>query len=191
MNLRTLFLFLSFILASVSFGQVEQVTRVITPKGGKIELEPCGFIEFPKGFLKEEAEITYYCTTEASDYYPGNFSNLSWGEWMEPIALNTVIELPAKAIDPLAINDKRALRVWVPPTQLYERTTLAEIRYDLGNGEILFGIDQYDPTTSIDYPNGAASQNVHVRLSELARMVNAYDIDTISVSIVPKVMKTQ
>ena len=185
MNLRILFfiLYLCALLVSFAFGQIEQVIQTVTPEGGKIELEICGYVEFPEGYLNEDTEVTFSCSDKEATYYPENFNV---GELFTPIGLNTVVTIPASAIDPnVTLEDKDVvLRVRVPPTIMYERTSLAEIRYRTDDGTELFGIDQYSADSPVEI-GIASSQIVHIRLSELAILVDNYDTQTITISIVP------
>jgi hypothetical protein len=175
---------------SFVFGQLEQVTQIITPTGGRIELEGCGYVEFPKDFLKEDTEVTYYCTDTSSEYYPENFENLSWGDIYEPISRTAVIELPASAVA-ISVDDlDTVMRVWMPATKSYQGLGLAEIRYQFGDEE-LFGIDQYRANNPTFYENGAASEVVRVRRSELSMMVKAYHPTRFTISIVSKGLKPE
>lgn len=189
MNLKVLSFAILF-LVSLTLAQIEQTTQVITPEGGKIELEICGYAEFPEGFLIETAEISFSCSIAEETYYPENFGQIVEGAELVALGHNTVVVIPASAIDATATNpeDTKVLKVRVPPTIMYERNAMAEIRYKLDDGTELFGFDSYNASKSAE-DGLAASQIVPIRLSELAMMVDSYTTQTITVSIVPTIFK--
>ncbi len=170
----------------LAFGQIEQVTQVITSEGGKIELEICGYVEFPEAFLKEKVEIGFSCSDKEETYYPENFERIGSEDLFTPIGLNTLITIPASAIDSNATNPEntKVLKVRIPPTIMYEGTALAEIRYKLDNGTESFGFTNYDATMPTEV-GLVASQVVSIELLELALMVDFYNPQTITISIVP------
>ena len=173
-----------------AFGQIEQVTQTITPEGGKIELEICGYVEFPEGFLKEEAEIGFSCSEVEESYYPNNFEQIDSENLFAPIALNTIITIPASAIDKTAtgLENTKILKVRIMPTIMYDGTAMAEIRYKLDDGTELFGFDSYNATKPVE-EGLAASQIVPIRLSELAMIVDSYNTQTITISVLPTIFK--
>ena len=98
MNLRILFfiLYLCALLVSFAFGQIEQVIQTVTPEGGKIELEICGYVEFPEGYLNEDTEVNVSCIDEMFKEYPKTIDEIA--EIRMPISFTLVIEIPASAI---------------------------------------------------------------------------------------------
>jgi hypothetical protein len=181
---------LSFLMMNVGSAQITEVTQMIPPEGGRIELESCGYIEFPEDFLKEETKVTYSCTDITSDDYPENFEDLSWGDRYEPISKVAVIELPASAITINLDDLKTVIRVWLPAIKPYFGLGMAEIRYQFGDEE-LFGIDQYRADDPKFYPSGAASEVVRVRRSELSGMIEAYAPTMFTISVVAKGLKPE
>jgi hypothetical protein len=187
-----LHIFVLFTLFSVPcFGQIGGVTQTITPEGGRIEIEPCGYVEFPAGFLIAEAEITFSCNDDYPETYTDNFEQVDAANVFAPIALNTLITIPASAIDKtaIAVEGTKLLKVRVIPTVNYPLNTMVELRYNLGNNTELFGFQNYD--ASKPQEDGlAASQVVPIQLSELALMVKSYNPQTITISILPVALRS-
>jgi hypothetical protein len=130
MNLKVLSFAILFFF-SATLAQIEQTTQVITPEGAKIELKICGYAEFPKGYLKETAEIRFSCSIAEEILYPENFGQIVEGAELVALGHNTVVVIPESATDRTATNPEgtKVLKVRVPPTIMYEGTALVEIRY--------------------------------------------------------------
>jgi hypothetical protein len=91
-------------LFSLAFGQIEETTQTIPPEGGTITLETCGYAEFPEGYLIEEAEISFSCSDNEATSYPANFGEVVAGAELIALGHNTLITIPAAAIDRTATN---------------------------------------------------------------------------------------
>jgi Bacterial Ig-like domain len=176
----------SFKTASSTGGSSTKAT--IGPDGGTLTLSDGTTAVFPAGFLTTAVEVELSNNSQRSMYYPQNFQDINAAETFAPIALNTVITIPTSAIDQGAINSDKVLRVRIPATQDYQKLGLSEIRYSF-NSTNLMSIDQYRAGNTNDNNWKTASENAHVKLSELAAMKRVYNPSLVSISILPVGLK--